>query len=655
MAQIRSNTDANSIRPNGFRVVLENGNLLPLEDLIDFADLTDIKWKVGQGIVDPTSGATVTMDFEHYQIHQGKYFSIGDFEGATLNDTIEFVVEVPDTVSAHMNYYVTATNGASLEVYENPTYSGGSTTTPYNNNRGSSNTAQTVVKKNPTVSADGTKLFGEVAASGDEAGAQERGQELVLTGGNEYLFRLTSLAFSNILSFRQEWYEVVSEGPGASSSSSSSSSFSSASSSSSSPLKSSSSSSSQSSASSKSSSSSQSSSSSVSSESSSSSSPSSASSDSSSSDSSSSISSSSSSQSNVSSSSSSQSSVSSSNSSSDSSASSASSVSSLSSSSSSLGFSSSSISSASSASSGSSSSSASEQPQDLWEPNQLANLFAWYDASDSSTITQSGGSVSQWDDKKGSADLVQTTGADQPTTNANTINSLNVIDMDGDHMIAPMSISDTDFSAFFVCEKIGTPTSGDAAMTFYDSALANDSSTVATALVGYLPNDTQLKTDRAAVTLTETHPGVGVPYLYGAVFDGTNLLISLNGSTQTTGSTGTFTIDNLLLNGRWGSVGPAPFAFGRRRYGEMVVVSNGLSTSDRQKVEGYLAWKWGLQRDLPREHPYRSGPPLVDNVSSSSSSPTVNSSESSSQNSSSSGSSSSQGSSYSSASSSSSP
>jgi hypothetical protein len=29
-----------------------------------------------------------------------------------------------------------------------------------------------------------------------------------------------------------------------------------------------------------------------------------------------------------------------------------------------------------------------------------------------------------------------------------------------------------------------------------------------------------------------------------------------------------------------------------------------LTTTQRQQVEGYLAWKWGLNASLPTTHPY---------------------------------------------------
>lgn len=53
----------------------------------------------------------------------------------------------------------------------------------------------------------------------------------------------------------------------------------------------------------------------------------------------------------------------------------------------------------------------------------------WLDASDSTTITQSSGAVSQWNDKSGNArHMTQGTSANQPITNSRTVNGLNGID-----------------------------------------------------------------------------------------------------------------------------------------------------------------------------------------------------------------------------------
>lgn len=67
----------------------------------------------------------------------------------------------------------------------------------------------------------------------------------------------------------------------------------------------------------------------------------------------------------------------------------------------------------------------------------------WLDASDTSTITETAGLVSQWDDKSGHINhATQSTGSYQPITGARTVNGLNAIDLDGtsDHFILPSSL-----------------------------------------------------------------------------------------------------------------------------------------------------------------------------------------------------------------------
>jgi hypothetical protein len=52
------------------------------------------------------------------------------------------------------------------------------------------------------------------------------------------------------------------------------------------------------------------------------------------------------------------------------------------------------------------------------------------------------------------------------------------------------------------------------------------------------------------------------------------------------------------------------YIIGNANYGtnvdvmEIIFYYGDLSRSQRQRVEGYLAWKWGLQTTLPSSHPY---------------------------------------------------
>lgn len=58
--------------------------------------------------------------------------------------------------------------------------------------------------------------------------------------------------------------------------------------------------------------------------------------------------------------------------------------------------------------------------------------LAWYDASDTSTLTVSSNKVSQWNDKGSNGyNLTQGTSANQPKSGLTTRNGLNVVDFDG--------------------------------------------------------------------------------------------------------------------------------------------------------------------------------------------------------------------------------
>lgn len=44
---------------------------------------------------------------------------------------------------------------------------------------------------------------------------------------------------------------------------------------------------------------------------------------------------------------------------------------------------------------------------------------------------------------------------------------------------------------------------------------------------------------------------------------------------------------------------------------EMILLDYSATTSERQIIEGYLAWKWGLEGDLPAGHPYEFAAPTI--------------------------------------------
>jgi hypothetical protein len=45
---------------------------------------------------------------------------------------------------------------------------------------------------------------------------------------------------------------------------------------------------------------------------------------------------------------------------------------------------------------------------------------------------------------------------------------------------------------------------------------------------------------------------------------------------------------------------------------EVIVYNTAVSITERQLIEGYMAWKWGLQASLPSNHPYYASSPQHD-------------------------------------------
>jgi hypothetical protein len=78
-------------------------------------------------------------------------------------------------------------------------------------------------------------------------------------------------------------------------------------------------------------------------------------------------------------------------------------------------------------------------------PDVVLNASVWLDAADLSTITESGGAVSQWNNKGSLGNFTQGTGANQPTTGVSTLNSLNVIDFASDFMTSADSATSYKF------------------------------------------------------------------------------------------------------------------------------------------------------------------------------------------------------------------
>jgi hypothetical protein len=250
----------------------------------------------------------------------------------------------------------------------------------------------------------------------------------------------------------------------------------------------------------------------------------------------------------------------------------------------------------------------------LWTPAQITTAI-WYDANDIATITASSGNVSQWDDKSGNARHLTTVGGSgNIVTGTRTLNGLNVLDFPGTANFSRTAFSTTENNgwAFLVIASDVTTFSNSGGARFANFALngANNRlfSGIGTTYFGFSDrvagrfDDLTFANDILASATITTSPFLlhfgrdyqanAVLYING-VLQGTRSTLT-NTNTHTTQSVGIGGDANGYLDGR---------------VGEVVFLKASPTTQIRQLIEGYLAWKWGLQGSLPNDHPYKNAAP----------------------------------------------
>jgi hypothetical protein len=226
----------------------------------------------------------------------------------------------------------------------------------------------------------------------------------------------------------------------------------------------------------------------------------------------------------------------------------------------------------------------------LWSPNGL-RLGAWYDAADLATIATASGAVTDWQDKSGTGrNLTQSTATQRPTYTANGFNNQPAIDYGAAQNNKRLSWTGAAFSparTFGVAQWEGP----NPFATF--SALLS---------FNYTGNKDLLLTEPA-----------------NQWFGARPIFLNGNDPIATplpTISTPFLWVDNEAANASrtfmWIGADRNEFNRGwRGKIAEVVITLFEPTLRDRRTIEGYLAWKWGLDANLPANHPYRNRPPLI--------------------------------------------
>ncbi len=260
-----------------------------------------------------------------------------------------------------------------------------------------------------------------------------------------------------------------------------------------------------------------------------------------------------------------------------------------------------------------------------WNPGEITT-FAWYDASDYSSLIESGGAVSQLGDKSGNDHhLIQPTLSAQPIITAGPGNR-NMLAFNEDVMW-------TDADEFFPAGTVNYSM----VIAWKRRDAANESFQFMQGIEASPGNNPRVfnnlgswwtQGQSAYGQATGIVTSDGSPLV--AAFVTRDLDVSYtNGDPAAIGRWSAYGNGvNTFQSSQWNPysgysytpVGTQPLILGFNSktvhsynctgdFYEMVCFDSAISTQLRQKLEGYLAWKWGFEAELPLLHPYRDEAP----------------------------------------------
>ena len=252
---------------------------------------------------------------------------------------------------------------------------------------------------------------------------------------------------------------------------------------------------------------------------------------------------------------------------------------------------------------------ATSAPIVLFNPKSFGNLAVWLDAADTTTITTSGSNITEWRDKSGNGYTGSSSAGRNFTYATSVQNTLNVAQTATGQTLSLTNVTlGPTLSAFLLCYPLnqssdtaflehGPDTNTNAGFFLHTQnssqiGIRNTSGYVTTSAY---PNYTLSNTWQLP-TLVNPDPNAS-----------SQASFYLNGSLKfsLTGVTGSNVTQTLFLNGR-NNTNTLSYA---SYIGELLVYTAALTNTQRQQVEGYLAWKWGIQSTLPSDHLYKNTVP----------------------------------------------
>jgi hypothetical protein len=237
-------------------------------------------------------------------------------------------------------------------------------------------------------------------------------------------------------------------------------------------------------------------------------------------------------------------------------------------------------------------------------PRALTGCALWLDAADRSTLTLTGSNITQWADKSGNSNTAVAGTSTYPIYAQNGLNGAPIVRLQGanDYFLVANNFTMTTYPSltyFIVINPAASQPHGS-----HSGILSTDTPGAFGRTLALGAGSWQQEYYTGFTNITPYTANVWTLVSLG--FVGTSsATLHLNGVAYAATASGTGTNTTGFKIGSYNDT--AGYATYNATFdcAEILVYGASLTTVERQQIEGYLAWKWGLQGSLPGGHPFR--------------------------------------------------
>lgn len=254
-----------------------------------------------------------------------------------------------------------------------------------------------------------------------------------------------------------------------------------------------------------------------------------------------------------------------------------------------------------------------------WLPTDAPGLLAWFDPTNSSTITLDGNSRVSLATTVNSSSYTLTNDINtarrftlESVGGKNTFKSINNTSTGEYAKISSFGFTHT--SPFSVALVYSTISAVDGTALFQ---FGNGNAATTTGRIILSHNGSRVLANRPIAANILFTPNIAltttlkvVVFTYSGVSNTSGLTLYVDGSNPSipvSNNAANFVSDPYNYLGAAGTTSPSNV--GGRNIGDFIVFNSVLDSTNRDKITGYLSHKWGITASLPVGHPYKISPP----------------------------------------------